>query len=259
MGKLTEKCRKLWKNFSDECNAADNLKAALAAGDKDSACKAISHARPHRDPYEDRVIRALSAYAEKSDCDTLLLAAAREAVYTHFDEKIRLAPDIFAAPEDRNRTKAGYKNPEYIYGIAAYMNDTKKLRDLGAKGIRPDDASNRALSESIVMGTIRMKKFDAMREVIRQGASLDKTFGFDEFPPIHYVGKPQFHDFNPGVTEALLQTGNHDIRRAMAKGLGEEFVDKAERKLPKASVANLPPRKHKPGGGSGAQPFGKTA
>lgn len=257
MGKLTEKCRKAWKNFKDSCNAADDLKAALKNHDSAAAVLAVSHAVPDMNPYEDKILRQIAAYAGRKNCDKAVLDTVREAVYSHYDARLRRRFDLFAV-EEKTRPAAGYRNADCVYAMAAYMNDAKKLAALGRAGITPDEVSNHVASENIVMGTARLQCFESMKEVIRQGASLDKVFGFDEFPPMHAFSKPLFHSFHAGVTEALVATGKPEILQTVAKAIGEENLMKIERRLPKAPVVNFsPPRKN--GKKSGHPPAGKAA
>ena len=258
MGKLTEKCRNAWKNFKDSCNAEKDLKAALKNHDAHGAVLAISHARPAAlNIYEDQILRTISAYGRSKNCDKAVLNEVREAVYTHYDAKLRRRFDFFAV-EEKTRPAAGYRNADYVYGMAAYMNDAKKLAALGRAGIKPDEVSNHVASENIVMGTARLQCFESMKEVIRQGASLDKVFGFDEFPPMHAFSKPLFHSFHAGVTEALIETGKPEILQTVAKAIGEENLMQIERNLPKARIINF----SQPKGGSkksGHPPAGKAA
>lgn len=258
MGKLTEKCRNAWKNFKDSCNAADDLKAALKNHDTEGAVLAVSHARPDAlNIYEDRILRCVAAYGQRKDCDKIVLNKVREAVYSHYDAKLRRRFDLFSV-EEKTRPVAGYRNADYVYGMAAYMNDAKKLAELGRAGITPDEVSNHVASENIVMGTARLKCFDSMKEVIRQGASLDKVFGFDEFPPMHAFSKPLFHAYHGGVTEALIETGKPEILQTVAKAIGEENLMRIERSLPKAPVVKIPPQKSGTKK-SGNPPAGKAA
>jgi hypothetical protein len=244
MGKLTEKCRKAWKDFKDSCNAADDLKAALKNHDAAAAVLAVSHAVPDINPYEDKILRNIAAYAGSKDCDKAVLNDVREAVYSHYDAKLRRRFDLFSV-EEKTRPAAGYRNADCVYAMAAYMNDAKKLAVLGRAGITPDEVSNDVVSENIVMGAARRGCFAAMKEVIRQGASLDKVFGFDEFPPMHAFSKPLFHAFHPGVTEALVQTGKTEILHTVAKVIGEEKLMEIEKRCgghPPSASFHLPHR-----------------
>src|SRR5690606_25459195 len=114
MGKLTEKCRKAWKDFKDSCNAADDLKAALKNHDADGAVLAVSHAQPAAlNIYEDKILRCVAAYGRSKNCDDAVLNKVREAVYTHYDAKLRRRFDLFAV-EEKSRPAAGYRNADYV-------------------------------------------------------------------------------------------------------------------------------------------------
>jgi len=244
MGKLMKKFKKTWTDFKNSCNAEDDLKAALKNHDAYAAIKAISHTTPNQDLSEDKILRNIATYGQSSTCDHAVLNEAREAVYNHYDSKLRRRFDFFAV-EKKNRPAAGYKNADYVYGMAAYMDDAKKLALLGRAGITPDEVSSEALPENIVMGTARRGSYEAMKEVIRQGASLDKVFGFDEFPPMHAFSKPLFHAFHPGVTKALIETGKSEILSAVLYVIGEEKLMQIEKSCHRGKVIHPPSSNYK--------------
>ncbi|MCB9991417.1 MAG: hypothetical protein H6867_08565 [Rhodospirillales bacterium] len=219
MGKLSQ----FWANIGNAAHAVKDLKNAIDNKDAHAATRAIRHAMPNREFYEDQIIRTIGAYSTKPDASPTLLKAMRKAVYDHFDSKI-IGHGIFEQPDKALQDKTGYKNPAQIYAIAAYMNDVDKLKELGSKGITPDMASDsRGVTENVVSGTANMMLYDAMKELIRQNASLDKGYGYDEFPPIHGFGQRLFHDLTPGVTQALLETGKKEIIDAVRKAMGPDF------------------------------------
>jgi len=242
MKKLMRKCRDLWNNLQNASNADKNLQAALKRGDADGAVEAVSFARPARELYEDRLLRVVAGYTQSENCDPKLLDTVRAAVYKRFDDKLLRRFDLFDY-DSKPEPAAGYKNPDYVYAMAAYMDDVPKLRQMAQHGVTPDAVSNGILTENIVMGAARRSCFSAMKEVIRQGASLDKVFGFDEFPPMHAFSKPLFHAFHPGVTEALVQTGKTEILHTVAKVIGEEKLMEIEKRCgghPPSASFHLP-------------------
>ncbi|TNE31819.1 MAG: hypothetical protein EP349_03360 [Alphaproteobacteria bacterium] len=229
MKKLMRKCRDLWNNLQNTGNADKNLQAALKRGDADAAVEAVSFALPARELCEDRLLRVVARYAQSENCDKKLLDTVRAAVYKRFDEKLIRRFDLFDM-DNKPEAAAGYQNPDYVYAMAAYMDDAQTLRQLARYDITPDEVSSSALTENIVMGTARRGCFEAMKEVIRQGASLDKVFGFDDFPPMHAFSKPLFHAFHPGVTEALVGTGKTEILHTVAKVVGEDKLMEIEKR-----------------------------
>lgn len=250
MGKLTEKFRKFWTEIKEAAKAPEALDEAIKTGDAEAAVKAISAVLPQREIFEDRMIRKIGRYSRKPDHDPALLDAMRQAVYARYDEKIQWRFSL-DDPEykDREKLKAqtGHRNPHHVYGMAAYMNDVAKMREMKLKGITPDKASDLALTENVISGTARLGTFDAMKEAIRQGASLDRPYGYDDFPPIHGFGKPLFHAFHAGVTDALLETGNTRIIDTVKKALGDDAVNERLKALKPAKPTKSPaPRRKSP-------------
>lgn len=244
MGKLTEKFRKFWEDTKAAARAPDALSEAMKTGDTDKAVAAIGAALPAREIYEDTMIRKISTYSKKPDHDPALLDAMREAVYARYDEKIQWRLDLDDL-DHKNRKKlrdqTGHRNPYHVYGMAAYMNDVSKMRAMKLKGITPDKASDMALTENVISGAARLGTFDAMKEAIKQGGSLDRAFGYDEFPPIHAFGKPLYHAFHAGVTDALLETGDKRIIDTVKKALGDDAVNEKLRASKAAKPATRKP------------------
>lgn len=246
MGTLTDKFRQFWHDIKAAAHAPEKLDKAMKDGDQTAAVEAIAAVLPQREIYEDRMIRKIGQYSLKPGHDPALLAAMRQTVYANYDRKIQWGFSL-DDPENKQREKlrqqTGHRNPHHVYGMAAYMNDVEKMRELKAKGINPDKASDHALTENVISGTARLGLFDAMKEAIHQGASLDKNYGYDDFPPIHAFGKPLFHAFHAGVTDALLETGNPRIISAVKKALGDDVVNEKLKSAQSASTKPAPIRK----------------
>lgn len=221
MGYLANKVSKIWNNFKNAYYAVDDLEEAINKKDIDAARIAISHAKPARHVKEDRIIEKVREYAQSETADTEFLANLRAALYEEFDKKHNLTSVFYESASSR-KFKTPYNNPLYVYAWAAYNGDTDKIKSLNAKGIHPDEVTNYGgLTENIITGTIQLGLFECMKVVINQGASIERTGGFDEFPPKHYFSKPLFHILNPGVTEALLEIGDVKITEAVNRACKE--------------------------------------
>lgn len=222
---------KFWNEVQQAANAPSDLETALKNSDIEAARAAILHAHPHKHIYEDTIIRTVGVFSKTSD-DPDFLREVRNFIYKDFDSKSK-SYTIFPDEEAENRKKllseaTGYKHPLRVYGMAAYMNDVEKLQELGEKGIKPDEVSNsRGLTENVISGTARLGMYEAMKEVIHQGASIDRNYGYDDFSPLHAFSKPLFHIYHPGVTEALKETGHPEILKAIEKA--EALMGAAEK------------------------------
>jgi len=218
---IMSKLKDSWQKIKDDYYAESNLKTAIENNNISDARAAIDHAAPHRDIFDDPILEIIGAYSLRPGHDKKMLQALRDAVYKNYDAKMR----VYRSLDSDNRLKntAGHINPAHIYSIAARMNDVTKMRQLHNQGIQPDDASDcSGMDENIIMATAKCKLYPAMQEVIRQGASLDKTCGYDDFPPSHALSRPLFHALHPGVGPALLACRNNRITSIVMTAVGED-------------------------------------
>ncbi len=231
MGYLSDKFRQFLSEIKNAAHGKDELKTAIQNHDIEAVRTVIAGLYPASLAYEDTTIEVIRQYGKTENADPAFYRALCEAVYNTFDSKIQ----AYASKDKRAAAaeKTGYAHPRHIYSMAAYMNDVDKLKELNAKGITPDQASDRgACNENIIMGTATLGCYEAMKEVIRQGASIDKAFGWDDFPPIHAFAKPLFHAMRPGVTEALLETGDKRIIEAVKEAVGSNYKSSTKPKAP---------------------------
>jgi hypothetical protein len=204
-----------WNALKNDFLAADHLIKAIEDDNIEKAVEAISQASPLSEISHDDIIDVISQYQRREFGDLELLDAMRKAVYENFDSKYDTAPRSgFYVSESLAKEyykQTSYVNPLAIYAMAAYMNDVDKLKELNELGIEPDMVTGSVIQESIIMGTAHKRAFDAMKEVISQGASIHLKGNMDDFSPAHYITRPLFQARNPGVKQALLQTENQEI------------------------------------------------
>lgn len=221
MGQLKNIWDKFWTPYKEALNAPDHLKAAIADNNLLDACLAISHAAPAQEMSYDPIVKIIRDYSRNDECNPFFLSRLRRALYTSYDHAFSHA--FGHADESTSTTlqeQTGYKNPLIIYALAAFADDRKKLHSLHCRGVAPDHVSASTNCGSMIMETIRAGAFKAFKEIVAQGAALDKAFGYDDFTPLHYFSKPLFHAYHPGVTTALLQTENPQILAAVETATG---------------------------------------
>lgn len=221
MGYLMDVVSRYWTDLKNSLNAYDDLKAAIDAKDLDAAELAISHAMPCEDAYGDHLVKAVREYGQLEDHDPAFLQGLRDALYSEYDEKTHVTRFFPEDTADDNEL-AGYKHPLHVYAWAAFTGDIDKMKELNELGVKPDDVSNYGgIMQNIIGATISLGMFEAMKEVIGQGASTHLNLGLDDFSPDHYFDKPLYHIMNPGLTEALLETGDEKLIQAAKRAQSE--------------------------------------
>ena len=225
MGILKDIFGDYWTDFNNAVHASDDLEAAINAKDFNGAKEAIKHANPTKLAGDDRLIKIIREYAQSEDHDPEFLAQLRQCLYQEFDNKLN-NDSFFAETYEAEKPAGEYNHPLHVYGWALFTGDLDKIKELHEQGIHPDRVSDYGgVSESAVLASARLGLFECMKEVIRQGASIDRNFGLDDFAPIHYFSKPLFHIMHPGVTQALLETDN--IRIVEAARRAQHQIEKA--------------------------------
>jgi hypothetical protein len=204
------------KTVKADIDAPQLFKKALKQGDTKTAVIAINNFYPRSPIHEDPIVKELSSYAHTKDRDLNILKILREVLYDRYDAKSQLyttasSYDNEAHIRSENIDRYKFSNPLLIYAMAAYLDDVTMLKHLYRDGITPDTVTSTVLTESIITGTIAFRSFDSMKEVIKQGASLDLRGTYDDIPPIYALGKPLFHYLNPSAKKHLVDTGNARI------------------------------------------------